>query len=122
MTDVDRAFHDSMKPSWGPDGILVYAVPPNAKSFGRSSRRTRERDGLLIVQKGGVVSESRDVRFAKFSNEVSSLCQISSGTTTDIDPGRRRLSPKAKGDEFNRCRLRCTYGETPRKVLLFGLF
>lgn len=73
MTATDRAFHDSMKPSWGPDGTLVYAAPPNSKSFGRSSHRARERNGLLIIQKGAVVSESRDVRFAKFSNEVSSL-------------------------------------------------
>ena len=70
MAEVDRAFHDSMKPSWGPDGTLVYAAPPASKLFGRSSRRARERDGVLSIQKGGVVSEGRDVRFAKFSNEV----------------------------------------------------
>jgi nuclear pore complex protein Nup98-Nup96 len=73
MTEADRAFHDSMKPSWGPDGTLVYAAPPNAKPFGRSSRRSRDRDGLIHIQKGGVVSERRDIRFAKFSNEVSLL-------------------------------------------------
>ncbi|KAL2075325.1 hypothetical protein VTL71DRAFT_268 [Oculimacula yallundae] len=71
MGENDRAFHDSMKPQWGPDGTLVYAAPPNSKPFGRSSRRARERDGLLTVQKKGVVSEHRDVRFAKFSNEAS---------------------------------------------------
>ncbi|CZS94505.1 related to Nup98-Nup96 precursor [Rhynchosporium graminicola] len=71
MSDTDRAFHDSMKPQWGPDGTLVYAAPPNVKPFGRSSRRAREREGLLTVQKKGVVSEHRDVCFAKFSNEAS---------------------------------------------------
>ncbi|KUJ21806.1 uncharacterized protein LY89DRAFT_681200 [Mollisia scopiformis] len=71
MDDTERAFHDSMKPSWGVDGTLVYAAPPNAKPFGRSSRRIRNTDGLLAVQIGGVVSENRDVRFAKFSNEAS---------------------------------------------------
>ncbi|KAG9246509.1 putative nucleoporin [Calycina marina] len=71
MTESDRAYHDSMKPSWGPDGTLVYAAPPNPKSFGRSSRRTRDKDGLLTIQKGRIISESRDIRFAKFSNEVS---------------------------------------------------
>ncbi len=59
-----------MKPSWGPDGTLVYAAASNIKPFGRSSRRARARDGLLNIQKGGIVSENRDVRFAKFSNEV----------------------------------------------------
>jgi nuclear pore complex protein Nup98-Nup96 len=72
MTENDHAFHDSMKPSWGPGGTLVYAVSSNAKPLTRSSRRARDKDGLLTVQKGEVVSERRDVRFAKFSNEVSS--------------------------------------------------
>jgi nuclear pore complex protein Nup98-Nup96 len=58
-----------MRPTWGPDGTLVYSVSP--KPVGKSSRRARDRDGLLTFQKGSVVSESRDVRFAKFSYEVS---------------------------------------------------
>lgn len=70
MDESERAFHDSMKTSWGPDGTLVYAAPPNAKPFDRSSRRPRDGDGLLAVKKGGVVSEHRDIRFAKFSDEV----------------------------------------------------
>ncbi|KAG4426407.1 hypothetical protein IFR04_000590 [Cadophora malorum] len=73
MNETERAFHDSMKPQWGPDGTLVYAAPPNSKPFGRSSRRARERDGLLTVQKKAVVSEHRDVRFAKFSDETSAV-------------------------------------------------
>ena len=72
MDDDERAFHDSFKPSWGPDGTLVYAAPPNTNPFGRSSRRIRHEDDLLDIQKGGVVSENRDVHFAKFSNEVNS--------------------------------------------------
>jgi nuclear pore complex protein Nup98-Nup96 len=70
MTDKERAFHESMKSSWGPDGTLVYAAPPNARPFGRSSRRARERDGILTIQKQAIVSENRDIHFAKFSNEV----------------------------------------------------
>jgi len=71
MSDNDRAFHDTMKPSWGPEGTLVYSAVSNAKSFGRSSaRRARERNGLLNVQKGFIYGEGRDVHFAKFSNEV----------------------------------------------------
>jgi hypothetical protein len=62
-----------MKPSWGYDGTLVYAAPTNAKPFKRSSRRAREKtekNDLLSDKKIGVVSQSRDVRFAKFSDEV----------------------------------------------------
>jgi len=70
MSDSDRAFHDSLKPSWGPDGTLIYAGVSNPKIFGRSSRHISERDGLLTTQRGAVVSEGRNVQFAKFSNEV----------------------------------------------------
>ncbi|PBP27840.1 nucleoporin SONB [Diplocarpon rosae] len=73
MEEIERAFHDSLKPQWSFDGTLVYAAPADAKSFGRSSRRARERDGLLTIQKGGIVSEHRDIRFAKFSNEASAV-------------------------------------------------
>ena len=71
LTPSDRAFHDSMRPSWGPDGTLVYAVASNPKPFGTASREDRERGGLLTIQKGAVISENRDVRFAKFSSKVS---------------------------------------------------
>ncbi len=71
LDDVERAFHDSLKPSWGPDGTLVYAAPADWKPPSKSSRAIRDREGLLVVQKGGVISEARDVRFARFSSEVS---------------------------------------------------
>jgi nuclear pore complex protein Nup98-Nup96 len=70
MTQTDLTFHDSMRLGWGPDGTLVYAAPPNTRPFGRFSRRAREKNGILAIQKGAVVSENRDIRFAKFSNEV----------------------------------------------------
>jgi nuclear pore complex protein Nup98-Nup96 len=69
MTPADRSFHNSMKPSWGPDGTLVYAASSPQKF--QTSRGVRERDGLLVIQKGGIVSEKRDVHFAKFSNEAA---------------------------------------------------
>lgn len=68
-----------MKPSWGYDGTLVYAAPTNAKPFKRSSRRAREKtekNDLLSDKKIGVVSQSRDVRFAKFSDEVFAMCPV----------------------------------------------
>jgi nuclear pore complex protein Nup98-Nup96 len=70
LTPTDRQFHDSMRPSWGPDGTLVYAVASKPQQLANASRKAREKDGLLTIQKGAVVSENRDVRFAKFSNEV----------------------------------------------------
>ncbi|KAF4637950.1 hypothetical protein G7Y89_g131 [Cudoniella acicularis] len=85
MTEADRAFHDSMKPNWGPDGTLVYAAPANAKPLGRSSRRNREKNGLLAVQKGCIVSEGRDICFAKFSNEASADLLTKQKAMTVID-------------------------------------
>lgn len=70
MDDTEQAFHDSFKMSWGPNGTLVYAAPANPNALSRNSRAIRERHGLLIVQKGGVTSEARDIRVARFTNEV----------------------------------------------------
>ncbi|TGO70160.1 hypothetical protein BOTNAR_0003g00540 [Botryotinia narcissicola] len=69
MPEEDRAFHDSVKPSWGPDGTLVYAASADSKPFTKS-RRAHEKDGLLTIQKSGI-AEASNIRFAKFSNESS---------------------------------------------------
>ena len=86
MDQIEREFHNSMKPSWGPNGTLVYAAPADVKAIGKASRRAREKDGLIIVQKGAVVSEKRDVRFAHFSNEVSPLLICSKLIISLISP------------------------------------
>ena len=70
MDENERAFHDSLKPSWDANGIIVYAAPPIGSALSRSSRQRRDRNGLLIIQKGGIVSESRDIKFARLSSEV----------------------------------------------------
>lgn len=52
------------KPSWGPDATLLYAIPGK---FDRSRRRSAQTDAILSVQKGGIMSEGRNIRFAKFA-------------------------------------------------------
>lgn len=69
MQPDDRTFHDTLRPSWGPDGTLVLATAP--KVLSRSSRRGIEKDGIVSMSRLSIVSENRDVRFAKFSNESS---------------------------------------------------
>ncbi|KAK7738554.1 hypothetical protein SLS53_006074 [Cytospora paraplurivora] len=69
MEPADRAFHDSLRPNWGPDGTLVLATAP--KILSRSSKRALDKDGIMTMSKLNIVSENRDVRFAKFSNESS---------------------------------------------------
>ncbi|KAI1387760.1 nuclear protein 96-domain-containing protein [Hypoxylon trugodes] len=70
MDDKDRIWHDTMRPTWGPNGTLVFSATPSSTAFGRSGRIT-EKNGLMTVLKGGIVSESQDVRIAKFTNEMS---------------------------------------------------
>jgi nuclear pore complex protein Nup98-Nup96 len=69
MDAADRAWHDTVRPTWGPSGTLVFAATPQETPFGRSGRIT-EKNGLMTVMKGGIVSESQDIRIAKFTNEV----------------------------------------------------
>lgn len=70
MDDSERAFHNSLKPSWDANGTLVYAAPAQLSSS-RRSRKIQKRDDLLVIQKGKIISEGRDVMFARFSGEVS---------------------------------------------------
>lgn len=63
-TDMESSFHNSMKPRWGPDGTLIYAAPLLGKG-------SQIKNDLLVGLKREIVSEHRDVRFAKFSDEAS---------------------------------------------------
>ncbi|POS85913.1 hypothetical protein EPUL_002226 [Erysiphe pulchra] len=62
--DKESLFHNSMKPRWGPDGTLIYAAPLLGKG-------SQIKNDLLVGLRREIVSEHRDVRFAKFSNEAS---------------------------------------------------
>ncbi|KAI0477512.1 nuclear protein 96-domain-containing protein [Xylariaceae sp. FL0804] len=70
MDSSERTWHDTMRPTWGPNGTLVFAATPTSSAFGRSGRIT-EKNGLMMVMKGGVVSESQDICIARFTNEMS---------------------------------------------------
>ncbi|KAI1866858.1 uncharacterized protein JN550_007405 [Neoarthrinium moseri] len=70
LDDKDRAWHDALRPTWGPSGTLVFAATPQETPFGRTGR-IAEKNGLMTVMKGAIVSESQDIRIAKFTNEMS---------------------------------------------------
>ncbi|KAK5626140.1 hypothetical protein RRF57_001855 [Xylaria bambusicola] len=70
MNPTDRTWHNTMRPTWGPGGTLIFSTTPSAATFGRSGRIT-EKNGLMTVMKGGIVSETQDIRIAKFANEMS---------------------------------------------------
>lgn len=86
MDPNDRDFHDSLRPNWGPNGTLVISTAP--KVLSRSSKRAIEKDGIMSMSRLNVVSENRDIRFAKFANESSAAAlanQISLSKVTVVD-------------------------------------
>ncbi|KAH8666780.1 nuclear protein 96-domain-containing protein [Xylariales sp. PMI_506] len=83
MDANERAWHDSVRPTWGPNGTLVFAATPMESPFGRSGRIT-EKNGLMTVMKGGIVSESQDIRIAKFTNEMSARALKNHADLTEI--------------------------------------
>lgn len=84
MAESDQAFHNSQKPSWGPDGTLIYAMASEGgplKSW--TSART---SGSVLEQKDVLVSEGKDICFAKFataSDVGSRLCAKVAASNTD---------------------------------------
>ncbi|GAB7340385.1 hypothetical protein MBLNU457_6827t1 [Dothideomycetes sp. NU457] len=56
MNESDQAFHDSVKPTWTPNGTLVYAIAGNAPPVD---------DDLMMNVGKSVVAEGKDIRFAK---------------------------------------------------------
>ncbi|KAI0188701.1 nuclear protein 96-domain-containing protein [Astrocystis sublimbata] len=70
MDSGDRTWHDTIRPTWGPGGTLIFSAAPSASAFGRSGR-INGKNGLMTILKGGIVSETQDIRIAKFTNEMS---------------------------------------------------
>lgn len=70
--EMEKEWRDSYKPSWGPGEILLYAI---AGKVGNTSNKSAQTDPILQKQKGTIVSEGRDIRFAKFAQtpNVSTL-------------------------------------------------
>lgn len=83
MDPSDRAFHEALRPTWGPDGTLVLATTP--KLLTRSSKRAVEKDGIMSMSRLNIVSETRDIRFAKFANESSAKALSNQISLTSID-------------------------------------
>lgn len=65
LSEHDKAFHTSVKPSWTTDGTLVYAIAGDAPPpFGN-----------MTTSKEPIVSEHKDIRFAKFSASKDVSCE-----------------------------------------------
>lgn len=83
MDPNDRAFHDALRPTWGPDGTLVLSTTP--KILTRSSKRAVEKAGIMAMSRLNIVSETRDIRFAKFANESSAKALGNQISLTNVD-------------------------------------
>ncbi|KAL8896279.1 MAG: hypothetical protein Q9192_003180 [Flavoplaca navasiana] len=88
MREDDREWHDSFKPSWGPEATLLYAMPSAIRSPDDVVTQTTR---TLQDSKLRLVSESRDVRLAKFtptpSLTPSSLSLQKSRTDIAVEHG-----------------------------------
>lgn len=73
MESIERSFHESYKPTWGPKSTLLYAIPGKV-DFSKS--RVTVPDPILKSEKQAIVSEGRDIRFARLTSpsQVSALC------------------------------------------------
>ncbi|KAI1205023.1 nuclear protein 96-domain-containing protein [Annulohypoxylon truncatum] len=104
MDEQDRIWHDTMRPRWGPNGTLVFSATPSGSAFGRSSRIT-DKNALMTVLKGGIVSETQDIRIAKFTNEMSARAVHVHSKLAQIElingVPSVRLSPRATLKDFS---------------------
>lgn len=68
MSENDRAFHHSVKPSWTADNTLVYAIGGSAPVV----------SGNMVTATRSIISEGRDVRFARFAanDAITSSLQL----------------------------------------------
>ncbi|KAK8069642.1 hypothetical protein PG994_006258 [Apiospora phragmitis] len=83
MDDKERQWHSVPRPNWGPSGTLVFAATPKDTPFGRSGR-VIEKNGLMTVMKGAIVSSSQDIRIAKFTNEMSAKALQAHADLTEV--------------------------------------
>ncbi|KAL9031372.1 MAG: hypothetical protein Q9196_000589 [Gyalolechia fulgens] len=69
MRDDDQRWHGSFKPSWGPSSTFIYATSCNAKPYKKAAT---EANNVLRRSKTTLISEARDVQFAKLAPTPSS--------------------------------------------------
>ncbi|KAK2030456.1 hypothetical protein LX32DRAFT_651573 [Colletotrichum zoysiae] len=67
MSDADRSFYNSMRPSWGPDGTLIFV---STRLSLEGAGRQNMADSLMIT-KNVIQAQGRELQSAKFSNESS---------------------------------------------------
>ena len=67
MDSKDKAFHQSIKPHWGPRGTLIYAMPSSSPLIQSRRGGSDHPERALLNDKGALVSQGKDVRFASLN-------------------------------------------------------
>lgn len=60
---MDRHFHESYKPTWGPKSTLLYAM---SSKGGLNQSRSNQASDTIVDPTTSLVSAGKDIRFAKF--------------------------------------------------------
>ena len=93
MDAVEREFHESYKPAWGPEDVLLYAIPGQV---GANREQSTQANDNMQSSKNVIVSEGRDIRFAKFAvPNVSALCyHLNHKASTQADLSHSSSQPR----------------------------
>ncbi|KAF9875976.1 nucleoporin sonb [Colletotrichum karsti] len=67
MSEADRSYYNSMRPSWGPDGTLIFTT---TRAPLATASRHANADSLMIT-KNVIQAPGRTIQAAKFSDEAS---------------------------------------------------
>ena len=59
--------HELVRPAWGPDGTFLYAMPSKPGMHMSRKGRASNRGNALIENRTVLVSEGKDVRFARLN-------------------------------------------------------
>ncbi|KAJ0287660.1 hypothetical protein Brms1b_006235 [Colletotrichum noveboracense] len=62
MSEADRSFHNAMRPSWGPDGTLIFAT--TREPLGAPSRRTKT-DDLMLTRNASAKALQNQVKMTQ---------------------------------------------------------
>lgn len=92
MDAQEQAYHDSVKPHWGPDSTLIYGAPDDANSGSIPD------DHNSLLSNSAIIKSDRDIRISKFADmcEAGALRHqksISSVNAADVAPSATLTMP-----------------------------
>ncbi|EKG13362.1 Peptidase S59 nucleoporin [Macrophomina phaseolina MS6] len=89
--EADKAFHEAFKPAWALDGTFTYTTAGHAP---------RLQDDFISNLKNSIVSQHKDVRFAKFSTPEdvwpTTIVEQASPNNTNLIDGSDDEPPRAE--------------------------